>query len=109
MSRIGRAFVPDTLTIEGAQLLSDATFGVFDHWRESNRKQLSEAAAKIVERSLKSHIKVRRVQKDLLEIDLPCNETKDKALKRLEQADPANPAKNLEKTTNKNPTLFDDL
>ena len=109
MGHVGRARVPTTLALNGTQLLSDATFRVFDRWHERNRKQFSEAAAKIVERALKSHVEIRRHGGDRLEIDLPSAETKDKAIKRLDQADPADPKRNLEAATREHPTLFDDF
>ena len=110
MGHVGRARIPTTLALNGTQLLRDATFRVFDRWHESNRKQFSEAAAKIVERALKkSHVEIRRYGGDRLEIDLPSAETKDKAIKRLEQADPADPARNLHAATREHPRLFDDF
>ncbi len=109
MGHIGRARVPTTLALSGTQLLSNATFRVFDRWHEENRKQFSEAAAKIVERALRSHVQVRRHGGDRLEIDLPSKEITDKAIRRLEQADPADPKKNLEAATQEHPTLFDDF
>ena len=109
LGHVGRARVPTTLALNGTQLLNDATFHVFDRWHEKNRKQFSETAAKIVERALKSHVEVRRHGGDLLDIDLPSDEIQDKAIKRLEQADPADPAKNLEAATREHPSLFDDF
>lgn len=110
MGHVGRARVPTTLTVHGTQLLSDATFSVFDRWHETNRNRFSEAAAKIVERALKkSQIEIRRHGGSRLEINLPSAETKDQAIKGLEQADPANAKKNLEATTQEHPKLFENF
>ncbi len=110
MGHVGRALVPTTLALNGTQLLSDATFRVFDRWHERNRNQFGEAAVKIVERALrKSEVEIRRYGGDRLEIDLPSTETKDQAIKGLEQADPANAKKNLEATTREHPMLFENF
>lgn len=110
MGHVGRARVPITLALNGTQLLSDATFRVFDRWHEKDRSQFSEAAAKLVERALKkSQVKIRCYGGDRLEIDLSSGEAKDQAIKRLEQADPADPKKNLEAATREHPKLFEDF
>ena len=107
LAEIGRAQTPTTLSIDAAVLLGRATFGVFDLWRDADRKQFCEAAAKIVERALKSVATVRREAGSYLEIDLPDTETQDAAIDRLERADPADPKANLEATIEEPPTLFD--
>ena len=102
----GQAQTPTTLSLDAAALLSRATFGVFDRWRDADRKQFSEAAAKIVERALKPVVTVRRGAGSLLEVDLPTNKIQDTAIDRLEKADPADPKTNLEATAGEPPTLF---
>ncbi|MCY4257935.1 MAG: hypothetical protein OXE04_06545 [bacterium] len=106
ISKVGRTQVPNTLTIDINELLSAATFGVFGHWRDSDRKQFCKAAATIVERTLKSVTTVQGVGGSYLEIDLPDNEIQKAAIDRLEQTDPANPTANLEATVTEQPTLF---
>lgn len=107
LAEVGQAQTPATLSLDAAALLKRATFGVFDHWRDADRKQFSEAVAKIVERALKSVVTVRREAGIHLEIELPTSETQDAAIDRLERADPADPKANLEATIEEPPTLFD--
>ena len=109
VGHVGRARIPTTLAMNGTRLLSDATFSVFDRWHESNRNQFSEAAAKIVERALKKSGTEARRYGARLEIDLPSAESRDKAIKGLERADPADRAKNLESVTREHPKLFGDF
>ena len=109
-SHIGRAQAPTTLHIRGEELLRGATLGVFDQWRDTDRSKFTNAAARIVERALKkSQVKIRRYGGDRLEIDLSSGEAKDQAIKRLEQADPADPKKNLQAATREHPKLFEDF
>ncbi len=107
MGHVGQARVPNTLSLTGTQLLSGATLGVFDRWQEGNKKQFSEAAAKIVERRLRSHIGIRRERRDRIEIDLPDAEAQETAINRLEKAKPADQSTNLESVIKEQPTLFD--
>ncbi len=107
MGRVGQARVPTTLSLTGTQLVRGATLGVFDRWREENRRQFSTAAAKIVERRLTSHVGIRRERQEHLEIGLPDVETQNTAISRLERADPANQSTNLESVIKEPPTLFD--
>ena len=109
LSDVGQAQPPTTLSLDAAVLLTRATFGVFDRWRDADRKQFSEAAAKIVERALTPVVTVRREAGSLLEVDLPTSETQDTTIDRLERADPADPKANLEATVGEPPTLFDNL
>lgn len=107
LAEVGTAQPPVTLALDGTILLNHATFGVFPYWRDDERKQFSEAAAKIVERTLKSVVTVRREFGSHLEIDLPNNETQETVIDRLERADPADPKANLEAVSAEPPTLFD--
>ena len=107
LAEVGQAQTPTTLSMDASVLLYRATFGVFAHWRDAERKQFREAAAKIVERALKPVVTVRRDAGSHLEIDLPTRETQEIAIDRLERADPADPKANLEATTEEPPTLFD--
>ncbi|MCQ3811727.1 MAG: hypothetical protein KTV68_14360 [Acidimicrobiia bacterium] len=109
LAEVGQAQTPTTLTLDGQLLLNRATFGVFAHWRDADRKQFSEAAAKIVERALTSVVTVRRKAGAQLEIDLPDAEAQDVAIDRIERADPADPKASLETVSAEPATLFDQL
>jgi len=109
LAEIGQAQTPTTLSLDAATLLNRATFGVFDHWRDADRKQFCDAAAKLVERALKPVATVRREGGDHLEVDLPTRQIQEQAIERLERADPADPKANLEATVGEPPTLFDHL
>ena len=106
---VGRAQVPTTLSVNGDELLRGATLGMFDRWRDRDRSQFTKTAIDIVQRAIKSHVDVRRESAHRLEIDLSSAETKDKAINRLDQADPADPARNLEAAIREHPRLFDDF
>ncbi len=107
LADVGQAQTPTTLSMDASVLLNRATFGVFAHWRDAERKQFREAAAKIMERALKPVVTVRRDAGSHLEIDLPTRETQEIAIDRLERADPADPKANLEAVSAEPPTLFD--
>lgn len=106
---VGRAQVPTTLSMNGDELLRGATLGMFDRWRDSDRSRFTKTVIDIVQKAIKSHVDVRREGVQRLEIDLPSAETKDKVINRLDQADPADPARNLEAATREHPRLFDDF
>ncbi len=105
---VGQALPPTALTLDGGRLLSDATFGVFDKWRDNDRQKFSDAVGKIVDRTLGSVVDVRRPTKSSREIDIPDLDTKDEVVARIEQADPADPSTNLKAALEEPPTLFDD-
>ena len=107
MGHVGQARVPTILTFSGTELLSRATFGVFNRWHEENRKQFGQAAAKIVERRLRSHVEIRRKRREHIEINLPTVEAQQTAIDRLDRAEPANQSTNLESVIEEPPTLFD--
>lgn len=109
MGHVGRARVPITLMVTGTELLRRATFGVFDRWQDENRKQFSEAAAKIVERRLRSYVEIRRERREHIQINLPTVEAQQTAIDRLDRAEPANQSTNLESVIEAPPTLFDDF
>ena len=90
---VGRARVPTIVTLDGGQLLRDATFGIFDQWRE-DRELFIRKAVDIVMKALKPPVSVRRIQKGL-DIDLGNTEHQDKAIKCLRDADPGDPTANL--------------
>ena len=105
---IGQALPPTALTLDGSRLLSDATFGVFDKWRNADKQKFGDAVGKIVDRTLGSVVGVRRVSKGSREIDLPDLDKKEEVIARIEQADPADPSSNLKAAIEDPPTLFDD-
>ena len=105
---VGRALPPTALALDGDRLLSDATFGVFDKWRDSDRQKFSDAVGKIVDRTLGSVVDVRRLSISCREIDIPDLDAKDEVIARIEQADPANPSTNLKAAVEEPPTLFDE-
>ena len=109
LAEIGQARPPTTLSLDGARLLSAATFGVFDQWHDADRRQFSEAAAKIVDKALGSVVTVRRTPPDSREIDVPNSDVKEALVERLELADPSDPAVNLQAAIQEPPKLFDDL
>ncbi|MDE0170999.1 MAG: hypothetical protein OXS29_16075 [bacterium] len=106
---VGRAEVPRTLSLHSDDLLRGATFGMFDRWRDRDRSQFTKTAIDIVQKAIKSHVDVRREGAHRLEVDLPSSATKDKVIKRLDRADPADPTKNLDAATREHPRLFDDF
>ena len=95
--------------LDGTRLLSAATIGVFDQWRDTDRREFSEAVGRILDRALKPVVEVLRVSGDCREIDLPSAEIQDAVTDRVERADPANPATNLETAVEETATLFDEL
>ncbi len=109
LAEIGRARPPTTLQLDGTRLLRAATLGVFDQWRDADRRQFSEAVAAIVDKSLGSVVTVRRTAPDSREIDVPNGDVKETLVERLELADPADPAVNLQAAVEEPPRLFDDL
>ncbi len=107
LAEVGKAQTPTALSLDAAVLLSRATFGVFRHWQDTDKKQFIEAAAKQIERALKPAVILRREAGGRLEVDLPNKETQELAINRLEQADPADPKANLQAAVEEPPTLFD--
>lgn len=105
IAELGQASVPTTVAVSGGELLGRATFGVFPRWRDTDRKMFAQAAANIIERTLRA-TDTARLMGDVVEIDLPKEETRTEVLDRLERADPADPTKNLEGVI-RQPTLFD--
>lgn len=106
LAEVGQAQPPLELVLNCTQLLSRATYGVFDHWRDTDRKQFSETAAKILTQALKATAGVRRVGGDTLTLDLPSADVQDSIIYRLRHADPADPASNLETAMNEQAALF---
>jgi len=107
IATIGQARTPTTVTLSGADLLDRATFGVFPRWRDGDRAQFAGAAAKLVERALRSTGRAR-IEGDRVEVDLPDEDSQDAAIDRLEKADPSDPAKSLSAAIDDPPTLFDE-
>lgn len=105
---VGQAQPPTVLPLDGRRLLSDATFGVFDKWRDADKQKFSGAVARIVERTLSPVVDVRRTAVDSREIDLPDLDTKDEVIEPIERADPSDPATSLQAAVEEPPTLFDE-
>lgn len=108
LAAVGQARPPTTLVMDGNRLLSDATFGVFDRWRDADRRNFSEAAAKIVDKTLKSVADVRRLSSEVREIELPSTEVQDAMTDRIEHADPADPSSNLAAALGEQLSLFNE-
>ena len=106
ISLVGTAKPPAMVVTSGADLLSRATFGVFAHWRDSDRRLFAAAAARIVERALSKTVSITEAN-GVLEIDLPTDESQTAAIERLEDADPSDPTRSLSTVVAEPPTLFD--
>ncbi len=96
LAKIGQASAPFMVVLDGLQLLSAATFEVFDHWSNSERRQFGMTVADILVKALRSAVNVSRRGDHIVEVDLPDSAARDSAIDGLEQADPADPASNLE-------------
>ncbi len=105
---VGQARPPTVLTLDGRRLPSDATFGVFDKWRDADRQKFSGAVGRIVERTLRPVVEVRQISVGSREIDLPDLDTMDEVIDRIERADPSDPATSLQAAVEEPPTLFDE-
>jgi hypothetical protein len=108
MSVVGPAQPPTVVVLMGSALLERATFGIFAHWRESDRQTFAEAAARIVHRALGS-ITAVLINKDRLEVDLPSADIQAAVIDKLERADPSDPAKSLATAIVDQPTLWDSI
>ena len=108
LAAVGQARPPTALTLSGSLLLRNATFGVFAKWRDQDKREFSNAVARIVDRTLKSVVPVSRLPEDSREIDLPDTDTKEAVINRIEQADPADPSVNLQAITQEPLPLFDE-
>ncbi len=107
LAQIAQAQVPATVTLDGPQLLGQATFGIFDRWRDSDRKQFGKAVAAIIERALSPVVEVRKFEGQIVEVDLPDSDTQDTVIERPERANPSDPGSNLEEEIEAPPKLFD--
>lgn len=108
MSVVGPAQPPSVVVLTGSALLERATFGIFAHWREADRRTFADAAARIVYRALGSITGVR-IDKDRLEVDLPSADIQAAVIDKLEKADPADPSKSLATAIVEPPTLWDSI
>ncbi|WP_419841128.1 hypothetical protein [Candidatus Poriferisodalis sp.] len=96
LAKIGQANAPRRVVLDGFQLLDAATFGVFEYWRSPERKQFGKTVAEILMKALTSIVEVVRLNNHTIEVDLPESVDRDRVIDRLEQADPFDPASNLE-------------
>ena len=108
MAIVGQAIVPTTLDISGTTLLSRATFGVFDRWLDTDRRQFEAAATGVLTDILQSLGGFQRQSKDTISLSLSSHDEQAEVVKLLEQARPADKKTNLEAAVNASPTLFDD-
>jgi hypothetical protein len=106
LAEVGQAQPPTELVLNGTQLLSKATYGIFDHWRDTDRKHFGRTAATILTQALKRTDGVRRVSDEVLTLDLPSAHVQDSVIDRLRNADPADPSANLEVAVSEQETLF---
>ena len=109
MAIVGQALVPTTLDITGEILLSRATFGVFDRWRDSDRQQFTAAATNVLTTTLQSLGCFQRQSRDEISLSLSSHEEQAEVVRRLEQARPADRKMSLEAAVNEAPKLFDDF
>jgi hypothetical protein len=108
IAHVGMAQPPGMVVLSCTDLLDRATFGVFRHWRDSDRQQFVSAAAKIVQRALSKTVTISE-SSGSVQIDLPSTEAQAAAIERLEDADPADPTKSLAAALAEPPTLFDEV
>lgn len=108
MAVVGQAAVPTpTLEITGNALLSRATFGVFDRWLDSDRRQFEAAATDVLSNALQGLGGFQRQSRDTISLSLSSHEQQAEIVKLLEQAKPADKTTNLEAAVNEAPRLFD--
>ncbi len=107
IAAVGQVKVPGSVTLSGSELLDSATFGVFGRWRDADRPQFALAAARLIERALRATGSAR-IEHDRVEVDLPTVESQDRAIERLERADPSDPTKSIATVLDEPPTLFDE-
>ena len=106
LADVGQASPPEDLQINCADLLSRATFGVYDYWGPHIKTQFNQAAARILMKTLKPIKEVRRGDGAVISVDLPNIEVQDAVVDRLRHADPADPSSNLEMAIDAQQTLF---
>ncbi len=106
LADVGQASPPEDLQISCADLLSRATFGVYDYWGPRVKAQFNQAATQILMKALKPIKEARRVNGGFISVDLRSIEVQDAVIDRLRQADPADPASNLETAIDAHPSLF---
>lgn len=108
LAAVGQVSPPEAVVLNGSHLLSDATFGVFDNWRDGDRREFSRAVAGIVDKVLKPVVEVHRLSREARKIDIRDADTKEAVIERLENADPADPSANLQAITQEQLPLFDE-
>ncbi|QFY05589.1 hypothetical protein GBF35_01845 [Nonomuraea phyllanthi] len=93
-SEIGRANVPSMLNLYGDRLLNIATYGAFDYWRGSDRKNYENKAIQVLASTFKGvaqkhHIVRQASNPNHLELDLSTEVNRDIFLDCLHKANPA--------------------
>ncbi len=105
---VGQANAPTTLEITGAELLTSATFGVFDRWLDTDRQKFAEAATGVLAKTLKGLSCFQRKGRGTFLLSLASQEEQAEVIKLLEQARPDDNTTNIETVVNETPKLFDD-
>ena len=77
--------------LEERDLLRDATFGIFDKWKDDNKHQFSKAAGNIIAEALGTYQKAERKGKRL-EVRLDSETDRREVIRLLKAADPSDPA-----------------
>lgn len=103
---VGQAHAPTTLDINGASLLSRATFGVFDRWLDADRQKFAGAATGVLTKILRGLSCFQKRGRDAFALSLSSRADQAEVIKLLEQASPADNMTNLEAAANEN-RLFD--
>ena len=109
LAQAGQANVSTTLKISGEKLLNVATFGVFAHWHDADRRDFVRAAIKVAGDALVGYEHLDRSRHDSISIGLPDSEAQQEVIRLLEDARPQDPSTNLEAAVYEPPTLFDDF
>lgn len=87
---IGRATISSNVVLDGDALLRDATFGIFDKWKDDNRHQFSSAVITIVADALSPYQKTLR-KKKRLSVKLDSEADRQEVIQLLKRADHLDP------------------
>ena len=88
---IGRASLSTDVVLKGEELLSEATFGIFDKWKDDNRHQFSNAVVAIVAEALNAYQGIQKNGKRL-DVRLDSEEDRKDVIQLLKRANPYDPA-----------------
>lgn len=93
--KIGNAKPPINLALKPDLLLNEATYGVFDYWKDQDRDIFIKKVANIITSNIESAVTSNRKDK-LVEIDIRTEEVREEILKELEKSDIYESSNNLE-------------